>query len=227
MCVCYSKTQEGKCNWIDSNINSRKAMVSTRNTCANKRKVESSSTFVAYDDTCVSLELPPYLCCRMCESTSCNLSKKGKPRRKNFRNTSKRNRCEQRWTSDYILIRNPSQSRLKTHYDTCVHLGISSLVIVCNGFYKQTLPAPKKTKINENDNVHQKSFPSEHCTSELDLLSTIASLQTTLPKPSQCARVSHSPNTPLHVPPHSTMQSQTIAKIKIEKQHLTDCIKNL
>ena len=75
--------------------------------------------------------------------------------------------------------------------------------------------------------MQQKSFQLEYYTSELDLLSTIASLQTTLPKLSQYACVSYLPNIPLHILPHSTIQSKTIVKIKIEKQYLLEYIKNL
>ena len=100
-----------------------------------KRKDDSSCTFVAYDDTCVSLNLPPHLTCRICDSKSCVLSKKRKQQKNNFRKTSKRYRCEQRWKEEHVSIINASQNRLQSHYDTCIQVGMSPKVKHINGIY--------------------------------------------------------------------------------------------
>ena len=121
-------------------------MSSNRSTSRNKRKVNNASNFVSHNDTCLSLKLPPHLTCQICDSKSCILSKKRKKSNKNFRTTSKRYRCEQRWTEDYVSIVNASQIRLQTHYDTCIEVGIEPKVNCINRKFQY-----KNDKIPKND----------------------------------------------------------------------------
>ena len=113
-------------------------MSTTRSLSNKKRKVNDPPVIISYKDTCLNLNLPLRLTCRKCivknEIATC-LTRKGRQQKNNFRNTHKNNKCEQKWSEKFVTIPNASQSRMKAHYDACMHLGIEPKVDFVGGYF--------------------------------------------------------------------------------------------
>jgi len=79
-------------------------LVSTRNSSNKKRKKLIDVATISYKSTCIDLELVSSLTCVVCtrKKKDDKLVKKGRIQQTNFRCKSKKNRCEQRWSDEYI-----------------------------------------------------------------------------------------------------------------------------
>ena len=95
--------------------------MSTRSSTRNKRKHESNNkrdvSLIPYNATCVSENISISIACSNCKSKlegKYGFGRNRQPKKTNIRHISKRNKCEQRWTLDYVLTKNASTSRYQT-----------------------------------------------------------------------------------------------------------------
>ena len=103
--------------------------MTSRSSTRSKRKHvtnNKSASKIPYNATCVSLEISLLNACGVCKSKlegKCGVDRNRLPK-KNMRHISKRNRCEQRWTLEYVLTSNSCESRYNTYIATYEELNL-------------------------------------------------------------------------------------------------------
>ena len=131
-------------------------MVATRSKAKKKRKTVFDAAVIDCKATCNSLELPSSLLCQICRNQRDKLTGMivgGHRKSANFRNTPKKNKCEQRCTDECIFIHNCPKSRFRTYFRTCDHIGVIPKVASEQGacVHKSSLtctPIPNPPKID-------------------------------------------------------------------------------
>lgn len=114
---------------------------------------------IPYVDTCVSLNFDSATACEVCASKIDILCKASSRKKNKFRHTSHRNRCEQRWSLNYISGLKTSNNRYLTHIDVCEKLGIEPYVRLENNeiVFSSNFASNEKKKLKT---LHAKVLPS-------------------------------------------------------------------
>ena len=124
-------------------------VISTRSAKQNKRKAISSVKEISYDATWNSLKLPFGLACSTCAKNieqNMKLRGKGYEQKTTFCLLSKRNKCKQRWSEEFISTTNVTTNQLILHARTCNFLKIPPLVTLEFESFKHKRSKHQSTK---------------------------------------------------------------------------------
>ena len=97
---------------------------------SNKKKTSNyiqDASIIPYDASCYTLEIPHHWSCPICVNkrlVKAKLLKAWSKTELKFRLISKRNKCEQRWTTEFVSGKNATDSMIKNHRLTCRFLNI-------------------------------------------------------------------------------------------------------